>query len=92
MSTTAPHKRTQLIRILKMLEAGERLTQLRSTVELGCLRLGARVWDLRKEGHNIKKEMVEVPCAVTGGTARVAEYFIPKPGASTDARQPVPTA
>ena len=38
----------------------------------GCFRLGARIYDLRKDGHHIEKRPYKTP---TGKT--VAQYFIP---------------
>ena len=43
--------------------------------ELGILALSQRVTDLRKAGHNIETEMVEVEKR-DGTTARVAKYHL----------------
>ena len=59
---------SQEARILKLLQAGRKLTPL-TALRAGCgLRLGARVHSLRNKGWNIKTEMV------TRSGARVAEY------------------
>jgi hypothetical protein len=40
---------------------GNSLTQLRALHLFGCFRLGARVYDLKKKGWNIKTEMIKTP-------------------------------
>lgn len=55
--------------ILSHLEAGKAITPLDALREYGCFRLGARIWDLRRAGHNIISNMVDV-----GNGKRVAEY------------------
>lgn len=59
--------------ILKDLQAGRRLTPLDALKRYGCLRLGARIWDLRHAGHNITTTMVKV-----GDGKMVAEYRLVK--------------
>ncbi len=50
------------------------ITPLLALNTFGCLRLSARIWDLRKEGHNIRMEMIKV-----SKYCRVARYtFIDK--------------
>ncbi len=44
--------------ILADLRKGKKLTPLFALREYGCFRLGARIWDLRKEGHPIKSERI----------------------------------
>lgn len=56
--------------ILKYLQRGNKLTQLQALNMFGCLRLGARSFDLRKAGHNIHTEMI----TVGEHKKRVAEY------------------
>ncbi len=34
------------------------ITQAEAAEKLGCWRLGARIWDLKSRGHNIRREMV----------------------------------
>ena len=65
---------TQSEMILAALESGRRLTPLDALREFGCLRLGARVWDMRRDGHNVQREMVMIS---TG--KRVARYWLPRP-------------
>lgn len=59
---------TQCRQIRKALESGERLTPLDALNRFGCFRLGARIYDLKKEGLPIVKDMVK------RGNAYVAEY------------------
>ena len=44
--------------ILDYLEQGHTITQLKALRLFGCMRLGARIHDLRNEGHNIITKMV----------------------------------
>lgn len=62
---------TQANRILRYLEAGNRLTALEALERFQCFRLAARVHELRREGHDIQERMVEV-----GSGKRVAEYSL----------------
>ena len=70
---TDPTKRNQSELILEYLETHGSITPLEAQRLFGCMRLGARIWDLRHDGHNIIREMVIVPTR-NGGTARVAQY------------------
>ncbi len=60
---------TQNAQILAHLKSGKSITPLEALSEYGCFRLGARVYDLKQEGHPITGDMVELP---TG--KRVKEY------------------
>lgn len=55
--------------ILNHLRSGKHLTPLEALQRYGCLRLGARIWDLKREGHAITTELVELP-----NGKRVASY------------------
>lgn len=55
--------------ILSHLKAGNKITQYDALVRFGCFRLGARIYDLKKAGHNIATEMI----ALKSGK-RVARY------------------
>jgi len=69
---TLPFNReSQTNTILAALLAGRKLTPLDALKELGCFRLGARIWDIRKMGYDIKREMVELP-----NGKRIASYFL----------------
>lgn len=52
---------TQSAQILKALKNGERLTHLDAEKRFNCLRLGARIYDLKQQGHKIEKQMIVVP-------------------------------
>jgi len=45
---------TQNEKILSRLKIGRKITSLVAFELFGCLRLGARIWELRKQGHDIK--------------------------------------
>jgi hypothetical protein len=67
---------TQLARIRRALEAGERITPMDALRRWGCFRLGARVYDLRCEGFDILTSMVD-----RGDGTQFAEYrLISRPG------------
>jgi len=51
--------RTQKQRILERLKTGEWLSTVEATREMFILRLGARIYDLRAEGHNIIEPKVD---------------------------------
>lgn len=72
IATTNPNKKSgkaQYEMILKALRNGERLTHLDAEKRFNCLRLGARIYDLKQRGHNIKRVMITVPSG-----KRVAQY------------------
>lgn len=69
-------KPSQTDRVYQRLQRGP-LTQLEALTELGVMRLGARILELREQGIPIETEMVEVATRVPGETARVARYSIP---------------
>lgn len=53
---------SQKDRILDYLMEGHSITALEALSLFGCLRLGARIWELvHKEGYLIYKEMVKDP-------------------------------
>ena len=47
---------SQNARILEALKAGARITPLDALNRFGCLRLSARIADLKEKGHKIKNE------------------------------------
>lgn len=61
---------SQCKRIRAYLERGASLTPLKALRLFGCLRLGARILDLRMAGLDIRTAMVNV------NGKRVARYFI----------------
>jgi hypothetical protein len=66
---------TQSDQILKHLKSGQTITPLEALRRFGCFRLGARIYDLKQEGHAIEKQMVDV-----GKGKRVASYRIASGG------------
>ena len=62
---------SQKAAILKHLQAKKTITSLEALQKFGCLRLGARIFDLRDDGHRIKTEMITVSKA-----KRVARYTL----------------
>ncbi|MDD5358392.1 MAG: helix-turn-helix domain-containing protein [Candidatus Nanoarchaeia archaeon] len=57
--------------ILEYLKKGGKLTPLKALRRFNCLRLGARIYDLRAKGHPIKMRMKTL-----WSGKRVAEYWI----------------
>ena len=47
--------------ILEALQRGEKITPLEALYKYGCLRLGARIWDLKQKGHKIIAENHTAP-------------------------------
>ena len=47
--------------ILKFLKSGKSVTQLTAISEFGCLRLSARIADLKGLGYNITSKPYKVP-------------------------------
>lgn len=60
-------------KVLEWLKSGRPITPIEALSELGCYRLGARVFELRQEGHNIVTEMVETTDR-NGEKCRFAKY------------------
>jgi hypothetical protein len=64
-------KQTQEARILEMMRRGDRITAYTVFLRCGSMRLGARVYDLKRKGYAINKRMVK-----TQSGAYVAEYWM----------------
>jgi len=64
---------TQSKMILEALQEGRTLTHLDAENEFKCLRLAARIYDLKKKGHAVEKRMITV-----NSGKKVACYFIPQ--------------
>lgn len=62
-------------RIMAYLREHGSITQAEATAELGCSRLGARILDLKRAGHDIRKSM-ETGINRFGETTRYARYFL----------------
>lgn len=65
----AAEKRSQKLKILEYLKEGGELTALKALNLFGCLRLAARIADIREMGYEIQRDWMET----TDGT-RVAVY------------------
>ena len=61
---------TQEKQILKDLEKGKSITALDALKNYGCLRLAARILDIKNAGYNIGKQMV------TKNGKTFASYFL----------------
>lgn len=57
--------------ILRYLREGHTLTPMDALRLFGCFRLGARVYDLKRRGYDIKSKMVD-----TDNGKRVAQYSL----------------
>lgn len=64
---------SQCARILAHLKTGQSIDPLTAISTYGIYRLGARIHDLRKDGHPIAREIVEVHNRF-GETCRIARY------------------
>lgn len=62
---------TQTAQILARLKTGRSITPLEALHDFQCFRLGARIFDLKQDGHNIVSELVEVAPG-----KRVASYTL----------------
>ena len=51
--------KSQEQQILEYLQAGNSLTPLEALRKFGVFRLGARCWELKHQGYNIKSELVK---------------------------------
>ncbi len=63
---------TQTNEIKAYLKKGYRITPIDALQSFGCFRLAARIKEIRDEGMQVEKVMVET---VSG--ARVAQYYCP---------------
>lgn len=61
---------TQELMILRDLRRGHKITPIEALHRYGCFRLGARIYDIKQRGYDVKKIMVE------RGEARVAQYYL----------------
>lgn len=61
---------TQMERIYAVLKRGEKLTALEAQWRFGCMRLAARIQDLRDNGVPVNTTMVRI------GESRVARYSL----------------
>ena len=69
------YKESQRNKILMYLKSGSGLTQMEALNKFGCMRLGARIWELRNMGYPIVANTVNV--SVPGEEpVYVAEYVL----------------
>ena len=68
-------KRNQNERVLEYLKVHGSITPLEALNELGVMRLGARIWELRNEGHAITR-VLETGMNRNGETVRYARYAL----------------
>ena len=59
--------------ILKYLQTGNKITPLEALNLFGCFRLGARIFELKEQGHNIETKRITL-----SNGKRVAEYQLIK--------------
>ena len=71
-------------RILKHLQEKGSITPLEALEQYGCYRLGARVFDLRRDGYNIQTTLVE-GVDRNGEATRYAKYTLTKESFDGDA-------
>lgn len=64
-------KQTDLV--LEYLRRFGSITPAEALGEFGCMRLGARIWDLKRDGHDISMELVQGTNRL-GRTVRYARY------------------
>lgn len=75
MNDVPESAKTQCERLLEHLKLGLPLTAHKALYGYSCLRLAARIHDLKQMGHQIERRMVEVATR-DGRKARVAEYWL----------------
>jgi hypothetical protein len=63
-------------RVLDYLETHGSITPL-DALSFGCYRLGARIWDLRRDGHSIQTEII-TGRDMHGEPMRYARYILKK--------------
>lgn len=72
---TKDKKLTQNQRIVKYMEEFGSITQLDAIRDLGIMRLGARIWELKRDGVPIESNFVNVKNRY-GETVQVKEYML----------------
>ncbi len=66
---------TQANRVLEYLESGKTITTLNAFKELGITRLAARVYELKCDGHEVKKNTITVVNRFDENCS-IAEYYM----------------
>lgn len=67
---------TQTEQVLSHLLRIGPITPLEALRNYGIMRLGARIWDIKRRGWVVNTDIIEVPTAHGGKPARVARYSI----------------
>ena len=67
--------KTQTERVLEYMQRYGSITQKNATDDLGCQRLGARIYDLKKMGYDLKSEVIAVKNRY-GETVHVKRYML----------------
>ena len=68
-------KTTQCEKIVEYMKKHGSITQLDAFLDIGCWRLASRICDLRKQGYNIKRDMITVKNR-DKEDVQVARYYI----------------
>lgn len=68
-------KKTQCNDVLKYLKEHGSITIYEAVYKLGITRLGARIWDLKRQGYMFSSELVEVTKR-DGTKTRVKQYTL----------------
>ena len=71
---------TQCERVLQYMQDFGSINPMQALGDLGCYRLGARIWDLRHDGHRIARRMVAAKNRY-GERVSYAEYRLEEPNA-----------
>ena len=72
METTQNQKQL----VLDYMKSYGSIEPMQALRDLGVYRLASRISDLRKEGHNIQKEMQSQVSRITGRTVSYAKYSL----------------
>ena len=59
--------------ILRDLQAGQKIDPITALSRYGCFRLSARIFDIKKQGHDVQTELTQHPIEKD---KRFATYFI----------------
>lgn len=66
---------SQSAQILDWMQKGNAITQLQAMRKFGCLRLSARIFDLRADGHEVERVTVKTKNR-NGYTTQFAKYYL----------------
>lgn len=69
-------KKTQCEEIMEWLEEYGHISPIEALREMGCMRLSARIYDLRKKGHNEIETMMVSRKNWKGRNIKYAVYYI----------------